>query len=480
MPAASHVRVAIDSAAKNFSQTPGRGDFVILPEWQHAKLRELKTANPKLKVLMYKNLSAMMSATGGDSGTGVTTQEAAAHPEWYLLNTAKQRFTFGGYGYLWAADIGNPSYQARWLANVKADLQADQWDGVFIDDANPTIKYHYKATDVPRYPNDAAYAAATGSMLAAVGPSLQSNSKLVIGNFADWRSYRATVGKWLPSVSGGMEEHFTKYGDTASAGYLTGIDWDRQLEVLKQTQAAGKYLLGVSHSTATDSTAARYGWATMLLAGTGKASFSLAANYSDETWFPEYDYDLGKATGVETTIAGGVHRRTFERGIVLVNPKPSTSVAVNFGGRYRGSGLSTSSSTVMAPHTGLILLDASVAAPTAPAAPVFQAVVAPLKPAASTVRADTPPAAVPAASRATVTIPRNARKSLRVRVICRSKARPCKRLVTVVLRHKGKRAKVGQRKVTLRRTARISVRLDAKGRAALAQGRRLQAVVRGA
>ena len=45
-----------------------------------------------------------------------------------------------------------------------------------------------------------------------------------------------------------MEEHFTKYGDTASAGYLTGIDWDRQLEVLKQTQAAGKYLLGVSHS----------------------------------------------------------------------------------------------------------------------------------------------------------------------------------------------------------------------------------------
>ena len=152
MPAASHVRVAIDSAAKNFSQTPGRGDFVILPEWQHAKLHELKTANPKLKVLMYKNLSAMMSSTNGDSGTGVTTQEAADHPEWYLLNTANQRFTFGGYGYLYAADIGNPSYQARWLANVKADLQADQWDGVFIDDANPTIKYHYKATDVPQLP----------------------------------------------------------------------------------------------------------------------------------------------------------------------------------------------------------------------------------------------------------------------------------------------------------------------------------------
>ena len=61
---------------------------------------------------------------------------------------------------------------------------------------------------------------------------------------------------------------------------------------------------------------------------------------------------------------------------------------------------------------------------------------------------------------------------------CRSKARPCRRLVTVVLRHKGKRAQVGRRKVTLRRTARVSVQLNTKGRAALAQGRRLRAIVR--
>ena len=159
---------------------------------------------------------------------------------------------------------------------------------------------------------------------------------------------------------------------------------------------------------------------------------------------------------------------------------------MNFGGRYRGSGLTSRSSTTMAPHTGLILLAdavAATAATTATAAPAFSAIVAPV-PAASTTRADTPPAATapaaatPPASKSAITIPRNARRSLRVRVKCRSTARPCRRLVTVVLRHKGKRARVGRRKVTLRRTASISVRLDARGRAALAQGRRLRAVVR--
>jgi hypothetical protein len=46
------------------------------------------------------------------------------------------------------------------------------------------------------------------------------------------------------------------------------------------------------------------------------------------------------------------------------------------------------------------------------------------------------------------------------------------------MRYKGKRTRVGRRTVTLRHTASISVRLNAKGRAALAQGRRLRAVVR--
>ena len=478
---AGHVRVAIDSASHgaDFTKTAGRANVVILHEWEQARLHSLKASNPGIKVLMYKNLSAVSPTQGGNAGTGVTKEQAELHPEWFLKNTSGARFTFNNYGFLWAADIGDPAYQAKWAANVSAKLKADVWDGVFVDDTNATMRYHYDVASVAKYPTDAQYAAATGKAIALIGPRLRAEGKLVIPNFGDWRRYRSTVGQWLNSVSGGMEEQFTKWGQSPSVGFLTGVDWDDQLAALKQTQAMGKLFLGVNHSEPGDQVAARYGWATMLLASTGSASFALHADYTNETWFAEFDYNLGTPTGAETKVAGGVHRRAFTRGAVFVNPT-NASVAVSFGGRYHGSGLTSRTSTVMAPHTGLILLRDAVAATAAaaPAAPVFKAVVAPL-PAASAPGADTPAAvAAPPASRSAITIPRNARRSLRVRVLCRSTARPCRRLVTVVLRHKGKRAQVGRRKVTLRRTARISMRLDARGRAALAHGRRLRAVVR--
>jgi len=477
---AGQMRMAIDSAARtaDFTTTAARRNVVVLQEWEQARMRSLKAANPGLKVLMYKNLSAVSPTSGGNTGTGVSKEETQDHPEWLLENTQGQPFTFRSYSFLWAADIGMRSYQDRWAANVLAKLQANDWDGVFVDDTNPTMKYHYTVADVAKYPSDAAYSAATGSALSVIGPRLRAAGMLVIPNFGEWRVHRTVVSSWLQHVSGGMEEMFTKYGTTPGTGYFMGADWDAQLALAKETQGQGKLFLGISHSERTDQAAARYGWATMLLAANGNGSFALHSNYTDETWFAEYGYDLGSPTGAEAKLASGIHRRVYSRGLVLVNPT-NTSVSVSFGGRYRGSGLTARTSTVMGPHTGLILLADSVATPAAakPAAPVFQAVVSPL-PAASAARADTPPAASAPASKAAVTIPRNARRSLRVRVTCRSKARPCRRVVTVVLRHKGKRAQVGRRKVTLRRTARVSVRLNTRGRAALKQGRRLRAVVR--
>ena len=473
---AGHLRVAIDSASAtaDYSKTAARNNVVILHEWEKTRLHSLKASNPALKVLMYKNLSAVMRLTNGWAGSGVTKEQAEEHPEWFLKNTSGERINFSGYTYLFAADIGNAAFQAKWADNVSAKLKADVWDGVFVDDTNPTMRYHYNVSSVAKYPTDAQYSAATGSALRVIGPRLRGEGKLVIPNIGAWRNYRSTVSQWLPFISGGMEEQFTKWGNTPSVGYLTGVDWDDQLALLKQTQAMGKLFLGVSHSDRSDQVAARYGWATMLLASAGTASFALHTDYTNETWFAEYDYNLGVPTGAETKLASGVHRRAYTRGLVYVNPT-NASVSVSFGGRYHGSGLTSRTGTVMAPHTGLILLSDAVAG--APAAPVFQAVVKPL-PVASPARADTPPAATAPASRSTITIPRNARRSLRVRVICRSKARPCRRLVTVVLRDKGKRAQVGRRKVTVRRSARISVRLNARGRAALSQGRRLRAVVR--
>ncbi|MFL5713045.1 MAG: putative glycoside hydrolase, partial [Chloroflexota bacterium] len=144
-PLAGHARIAINTAVHDtdFKKTAARRDVVVLQEWERDHMRELKAANPRITVLMYKNLGAMTAAEFGNAGTGISTQQAEDHPEWYLRNTRGERFTFNDYGYLWAADIGNRDYQARWAANVSAKLAADDWDGVLIDDANPTMQYHY-------------------------------------------------------------------------------------------------------------------------------------------------------------------------------------------------------------------------------------------------------------------------------------------------------------------------------------------------
>ena len=250
----------------------------------------------------------------------------------------------------------------------------------------------------------------------------------MIPNFGDWRRYRSTVTPWLKYVSGGMEEHFTKYGDSPADGQFTGADWDDQLAVLKQVQSMGKLFLGVAHSSLRDHAAARYGWATMLLAAQGSASFALHDDYTRETWFPEYGYDLGAPRGRESKDAAGIHRRAFARGLVLVNPTKERSV-VRFGGRYRGSGLGAARATVMRPHTGLVLLAAGARAS-----------------AGATALA---PRAARCVRRRARPLPRP--RTLRARAAARSPSRSAR----------GRRVVVGRRKVAVRRTAHVRVAPEA-------------------
>ena len=90
-------------------------------------------------------------------------------------------------------------------------------------------------------------------------------------------------------VDGGMNEQFLKWGTTQTGPetYDPTDYWELQLKQMKEAEAAGKYYLGITPSTATDRSAARYGFATMLLAGGGKAQFALHNDYTNERWFHE-------------------------------------------------------------------------------------------------------------------------------------------------------------------------------------------------
>ena len=285
---ANHVRVAIDSNP-DFSKTSAsaqRNSYVILTDSQVSKMQQLKAANPNLKVLLYKNLSASRadctSSTSG-CGTGVTYQQAdSQHPEWFLQNKQGARIRFSDYADLWAMDVGSASYQAQWADNVINEVQRDGWDGVFLDDTNTTMKYHYSVSNIAKYPSDSSWQSATRSALAAIGPRIQAAGHLAIANIGSWHEYPAVGNSWLAYLNGGMLEHFAKWGYSAGSGYADQGTWQTMLNTAKYAQSQGKVFLGVSDSTNTDAAAARYGWATTLLAAQGTADFALHGDYTNE------------------------------------------------------------------------------------------------------------------------------------------------------------------------------------------------------
>jgi Hypothetical glycosyl hydrolase family 15 len=362
-----HLRVAIDSNASfpDYSWTATHEQVVILQPWETSELYALKAADPSVNVLMYKNASAASSSAASDGrySSGVSYDQAAANG-WLLRNTSGSPFTFGGYSWLWAADIGNRAYQNAWASNVLSDIGSDPWDGVFIDDLNPTIQYHYCVTCVTKYPSDAFYGQAMGSFVQNVGPQLQSAGRLAIANIGSWSSSGSVVDSWLQYLTGGMDEMFLKWGTTAGTGYASPAVWATQLQEIKTAEAEGKLFIGITHSSNDDERAAVYGYATGLLAANGHSMFSMNADYTNETWFPEYNYAIGDPTGAESVMANGVHWRGFTGGLVLVNPTTSTRT-VNLGSTMSGSGVTNVSSVTMGPQSGMVLLRAKSSRPPA-------------------------------------------------------------------------------------------------------------------
>lgn len=361
---AGHVRYAIrpEGAWPNPSLTAHRSRVVILLPWQQALMHRLKASNPRLIVLEYKDLGNASSypPVDGLTADGVSYAQALAHhPKWLLRDRAGQPIRCLGFPYLWATDIGNRGFQRAWAGEVVHELKSEGWDGVFIDNVNPTMRSYHDPADVAKYPSDAAYSRAVTSALAHIVPKIHAAGKLAMANIGSWPDYRATATRWLRYLDGAMDERFAKFTNVPGQGYRTPAEWRAELSILQQVQHQGKWFMGITQSSDGDTRAERFGWATMLLGSDGRATFALQndANYGVETWFPDYEAPIGRPLGAASEQPSGVHRRAFSRGLVLVNPT-THSRSVRLGARYTGDGLHAVTAATMAPHSGLVLVRA--------------------------------------------------------------------------------------------------------------------------
>ena len=152
--------------------------------------------------------------------------------------------------------------------------------------------------------------------------------------------YPSVVDPWLRYLSGAMDEEFVKWGDQPGSGYAGPGTWAIQLQELKDAEKAGKLFIGITHSSNGDEHAAVYGYATELLAGDGKAEFSMTGDYSGEPWFPEYNYKLGSPVGAYSEKSSGVYERKIPERSGRGEPEARGRVTVYFNAAYSGSGLS--------------------------------------------------------------------------------------------------------------------------------------------
>ena len=344
------------------TQTARRNSYVVLQAWETKLAARLKAANPNLSVLVYQNLSAMAKGTNsaGLSSSGVSYSEAnTAHPHWFLKDANGSRIAEENYPWLWMADIGNFSYQQQWTANVLHTLESGPWDGVFMDDTNTTVKFHVNPpSKVVKYPTDAAYQVAVRSMLAYSGPKIEAAGKLAIPNMGSWDEYPEVVKEWLQFVSGGMDQMFVKWSSAPGRGYADPRRWQTQVEEIETTESMGKRFLAVTHAESGDMQAVRYGWASALLGASGHTAFFAAGADSGDTWSSDYEIPLGAPTSNANPIGNGGWKRTFNNGLVIVNPTTS-AISVSFEGIYSGSGLTNAEGTTLAPHSALILTRAA-------------------------------------------------------------------------------------------------------------------------
>jgi hypothetical protein len=269
---------------------------------------------------------------------------------------------------MWQMDPGNSQYQNAWLTSVAAELSQHGWDGVMLDDANSTERYHLCGRTIAKYPTESDYEAATRSFLARVGPALTSQGFLALPNI-NFDCWETCWSNYIQYTSGAIREWWTKSG-TGYGGQYSGNNWDWANGFLRLTQQRGKIFIGITYAPGDDVRSQRYARASFLLdwdAGPSAMIFEPVPEAVDP-WSSEWTADVGTPTSARYLV-GSVWRRDYSGGTVLVNPSATTTATVTLGGSFVMPDGSTVTSATLGPTSGLVLRSAPTSSPPPPPPP---------------------------------------------------------------------------------------------------------------
>jgi hypothetical protein len=312
-----------------------RGD-----ESERDQLLALGASRPILQYLRFDSIHAQENCEARPRRNQVAYQPgdycriSTEHPDWFLLNREGARIfqSFEDQTYV-MMDPGNPGWRAFFLERVRDSQSDPNWGGVFLDNLEVTFAFRESDGQLPMaYADETSYRAASQGMLEFLQTEyFRPNQKMLFANIAarkddaDWMSY-------LKYLNGAMHEGWAvdwpnRFRDAA--------EWETQMTLAEETQAAGKFIILVSQGTQADVDLQRFAYASYLLVNNGHAAFRYgnSANYRAIWSYSNYFVDLGQPLGPRFR-DGVAWRRDFVRGSVMVNPQTheaSITLQNNFG-----------------------------------------------------------------------------------------------------------------------------------------------------
>lgn len=384
----------VSMLALGWNQVGNLGDVtrfedVIVQHWYHDVAASVRAQSPGTDVLAYLEVAAVKDQQARFGACPATVTASISpyddpvplsycwvlrnRPQWFLRDAAGQPLRFDDFPSLYAMDVSNPEFRALWTSNAIALVKAGGFQGSFLDDVMINLAHGMSGRIAGM--TDAQYADAMIGFMQQVGTSFRQEGLETSANTgADpWNAGDVAKAEVLAASLGNIHREFwirwgaycnepgTRFTDPVSDGnpaLSTMLDYQRRLQAKGATVSAADY--GHDVATGDDQAAMRYGRASFLLAWDGRSGSSYlyrncgAADPAAEHWTRE----MGNPTGAVATQVGGAYQRSFDRGLVLVNPQAGSAVTIKLPkGTYKDtSGATIRGSVTLSPRDAALLV----------------------------------------------------------------------------------------------------------------------------
>ena len=346
--------------------------------------RALRAINPNFLVLHY-HLAMWQSApsvsfiidgqTWGNDYPTVTADES-----WFWHNASNGRVTAPDGKFL--MNVSVKAFSDYWASSLATQVADGEYDGIMFDSAAPNLLQGWCGGSGANQDSRLAGTAAKDTAFAELG------STTWIAAWQTWiGALDATLAaKGIPLIPN--DGSFVTSWDTTNYALTAGVfsegfadptfaesDWKAATTELLSLSAAGKILILQNYLASANDTKTRLYYLANYLLVKGHATYLDYFAGGPLEWYPEWTVDLGAPTGpvvtdVSALASGGVYRRDFAKGSVLVNPATSTVnvdlgatlnlVAPSGGGAIDASG-NVAGSVMTSPVTSVALAPTSAA-----------------------------------------------------------------------------------------------------------------------